>query len=297
MDKILLRPMFRQRYLKEYKISKFKEGGIAQIPKFKTGGLSSQEKAMYAATFAAPLLQATRRQGEGVLPGIGRAFGQGLEQVPATILAVEKAKGSGKGNVRTLTAEEIKAYNLPPGTFAQMKPDGTVSVVSKAGAEQMKTMQGSKRVRSILARIAGDYQDLGKPVGFADVNRIGAFFGRATGSEYAKRYQGFKSRIQAATSFVTQAISGAAVSEQEAERIKQLIPQVGDRETVFEGKLSALDQYFNDAIQIAQNNNADFMTAMEIMEKQGQGAGTYLDLTEEVIVEPYGDGGYDVTAN
>jgi hypothetical protein len=105
-----------------------------------------------------------------------------------------------------------------------------------------------------------------------------------------------KSRIQQTTSFLTQAISGAAVSEQEAERITKLIPQLSDTEVTFEAKLQALDSYFADAIAIAQDNNADFMTAMEIMENSGRGAENYLDLTEEVSVKKY-DGGYDVSAN
>ena len=61
---------------------------------------------------------------------------------------------------------------------------------------------------------------------------------------------------------LTQAISGAAVSEQEAERITKLIPQVGDTEATFEAKLQALDSYFADAIAIAEDNNADFTTAI-----------------------------------
>ena len=39
---------------------------------------------------------------------------------------------------------------------------------------------------------------------------------------------------------VTQAISGAAVSEQEAERITKLIPQVGDTEATLKQRLQAL---------------------------------------------------------
>jgi len=95
---------------------------------------------------------------------------------------------------------------------------------------------------------------------------------------------------------VTQAISGAAVSEQEAERIKGLIPQLGDTEATFEAKLSALDSYFADAIAIAQDNNADFTTALEIMEASGQGAENYLDLTEAISVKKTDDG-YDVSGS
>ena len=40
----------------------------------------------------------------------------------------------------------------------------------------------------------------------------------------------FKTKIDQATIFLTQAISGAQVSDQERERIRELIPQVGDTE-------------------------------------------------------------------
>ena len=285
MDKVLTRKLFKDRYFKNLKptIKHFNTGGIS--------ALSPKEKAIYAATLAAPLLQS---KGQGLGP-VFSAVGEGLGKLPATILSVEKAKGSGKG-VRTLSAEEIKAYNLPSGTIAQMKADGTISVVSKPSAEQIKQIQGGKRVRSILAKIQQDYYDLGKPVGFADLNRIRATLGKAGGSNYSKNYASMKGKIQQATSFITQAISGAAVSEQEAKRITKLIPQLGDTEATFEGKMAALDGYFADAIKIAENNNADFTTAMEIMESSGRGAENYLDIAGDVSLKKDGDV-IDVSAN
>ncbi len=285
MDKVLTRKLFKDRYFKNLKptIKHFQEGGISS--------LSPKEKAIYAATLAAPLLQS---KGKGLGP-VFSAIGEGVGKLPATILSVEKAKGSGKG-VRTLSAEEIKAYNLPSGTIAQMKADGTISVVSKPSAEQIKQIQGGKRVRSILAKIQQDYYDLGKPVGFADLNRIRATLGKAGGSNYSKNYASMKGKIQQATSFITQAISGAAVSEQEAKRITKLIPQLGDTEATFEGKMAALDGYFADAIKIAENNNADFTTAMEIMESSGRGAENYLDIAGDVSLKKDGDV-IDVSAN
>jgi len=75
-----------------------------------------------------------------------------------------------------------------------------------------------------------------------------------------------------------------------------LIPQLGDTEATFEAKLTALDSYFADAIAVAQDNNADFTTALEIMESSGQGAANYLDLSQEISVKKI-DGGYDVSEN
>jgi hypothetical protein len=285
MDKVLTRKMFKARYFKSIKptIKHFQAGGL--------GSLTPKEKAIYAATLAGPLLQA---KGSGVGNAL-TALGEGISKLPSTILAVEKQKGTGLDRSRSLTDAELKTYNLPSGTIAQIDGKGKITVVSKPSAEQMKTVQGSKRVRTILSRIADDYEKLGKPVGPISYRTI-APFTKAAGTQFSKDFATMKSRIQQATSFVTQAISGAAVSEQEAERITGLIPQLGDTEATFEAKLTALDSYFADAIAIAQDNNADFTTALEIMESSGQGAANYLDLSKEISVKKI-DGGYDVSGN
>ena len=287
MDKVLTRKMFKDRYFKSLKptIKHFQTGGIS--------ALTPKEKAIYAATLAAPLLQA---KGKGIAPALS-ALGEGVGKLPATILSVEKQKGTASDLVRTLTDAELKEYNLPKGSVAQIDGKGKITVVSKPSAESLKQIQGSKRVRTILSRIGDDYYRLKKPVGFGDLGRIRASIGKVGGSQFSKDYGAFKSRIQQATSFVTQAISGAAVSEQEAERITKLIPQVGDTEATFEAKLQALDSYFADAIAIAEDNNADFTTALEIMEASGQGASNYIDLSEGVTIKQYDGNKYDVSAN
>ncbi len=287
MDKVLTRKMFKDRYFKSLKptIKHFQTGGL--------GSLTPKEKAIYAATLAAPLLQA---KGKGIAPAL-TALGEGVGKLPATILSVEKQKGTALDRSRTLTDEELVQYNLPKGSVAQVDGKGKITVVSKPSAESIKQIQGSKRVRTILSRIGDDYYKLGKPVGFGDMSRIRASLGKVGGSQFSKDYGAFKSRIQQATSFVTQAISGAAVSEQEAERITKLIPQVGDTEATFEAKLQALDSYFADAIAIAEDNNADFTTALEIMEASGRGASNYVDLSEGVSIKQYDGNKYDVSAN
>ena len=92
MDKVLTRKMFRDRYFKMHKPKAFNKGGIANIQHFQEGGLTSREKAIIAAQFAAPLLQSTQRQGEAPITGVLRAVGQGSEKLPATLIALEKAK-------------------------------------------------------------------------------------------------------------------------------------------------------------------------------------------------------------
>jgi hypothetical protein len=270
MDKVLTRKMFKDRYFKSLKptVKHFQAGGL--------GSLSPKEKAIYAATLAAPLLQA---KGKGIAPALD-ALGEGVGKLPATILSVEKAKGSGKG-LRTLTESELKDYKLPTGTVAQIDGDGKITVVSKPSAEQMKELRGYKRTRGLLSDIATDYVNLGKPVGPGDLNRIRGFFGKAAGTDYAKQYAGFKTKIDQATIFLTQAISGAQVSDQERERIKELIPQVGDTERVFEAKLESLEKYLGAAQNISEETGGDITSAIEILEKNG-GVSQFVDFSAPI---------------
>ena len=276
MDEVLTRKLFRDRYFKSLKpkVKHFQKGGLS--------ALTPKEKAIYASTLAAPLLQA---KGKGIGPALS-ALGEGVGKLPSTILAVEKEKG-GDG-VRTLTDQELKAYKLPTGTVAQVDANGKITVVSKPTSEELKERRGYQRTRGLLSDIATDYIQLGKPVGPGDINRIRGFFGKAAGTDYAKQYAGFKTKIDQATIFLTQAISGAQVSDQERERIKELIPQVGDTERVFEAKLESLEKYLGAAQDISEKTGGDITSAIEILEKSG-GVSQFVDFTTPV--------GYETTSS
>ena len=269
MDKVLTRKMFKDRYFKSLKptVKHFQAGGL--------GSLSPKEKAIYAATLAAPLLQA---KGKGLAPALS-ALGEGVGKLPATILSVEKAKGSKR--LRTLSESELKDYKLPTGTVAQIDGDGKITVVSKPSAEQMKELRGYKRTRGLLSEIAKDYVALEKPVGPADLGRIRGLIGKYSGSDYGKKYAGFKTKIDQATIFLTQAISGAQVSDQERERIKELIPQVGDTERVFEAKLESLEKYLGAAQNISEETGGDITSAIEVLEKNG-GVAQFVDFSAPI---------------
>ena len=269
MDKVLTRKMFKDRYFKSLKptVKHFQEGGL--------GSLSPKEKAIYAATLAAPLLQA---KGKGLAPALS-ALGEGVGKLPATILSVEKANGS--KSLRTLSESELKDYKLPTGTVAQIDDDGKITVVSKPSAEQMKELRGYKRTRGLLSEIAKDYVALEKPVGPADLGRIRGLIGKYSGSDYGKKYAGFKTKIDQATIFLTQAISGAQVSDQERERIKELIPQVGDTERVFEAKLESLEKYLGAAQNISEETGGDITSAIEVLEKNG-GVAQFVDFSAPI---------------
>ena len=272
MDEVLTRKLFKDRYFKSLK---------PKVKHFQTGGLSSltpKEKAIYASTLAAPLLQA---KGKGIAPALS-ALGEGIAKLPSTILAVEEKKDT--KDVRTLSDQELKSYNLPTGTVAQIDGDGKITVVSKPTAEELKERRGYQRTRGLLSDIATDYVNLGKPVGPGDLNRIRGFLGKAAGTDYAKQYAGFKTKIDQATIFLTQAISGAQVSDQERERIKELIPQVGDTERVFEAKLESLEKYLGAAQDISEKTGGNITSAIEILEKSG-GVGQFIDFTTPVGYE------------
>jgi len=285
MDEVLTRKMFKNRYFKTLKptIKHFQEGGL--------GSLSPKEKAIYAATLAAPLLQA---KGKGLAPAL-EALGEGVGKLPATILSVEKAKGEGVG-VRTLGDAELANYKLPKGTVAQIDSAGKITVVSKPTSKELEERRGFESTRRLLGDITQDYINLGKPVGPGDLNRLRGFFGKAAGTDYAKQYAGFKTKIDQATIFLTKAVSGAQVSDQERERIKELIPQVGDTERVFEAKIEALEKYLGTAQDISENTGGSFQTAIEIIDSQG-GVGQFIDFTQPVGYEKTKSGAIKITTD
>ena len=79
---ILLRPLFKDKYLATKKIKKLNKGGIANIQKFNEGGLSGltpgERQAITLAPFVKALTGATTRPGESQMSGFARAFGEGL---------------------------------------------------------------------------------------------------------------------------------------------------------------------------------------------------------------------------
>jgi hypothetical protein len=286
MDKVLTRKMFRDRYFKKHKPKRFNKGGIANIQHFQEGGLTSREKAIIAAQFAAPLLQSTQRQGESPLTGTLRAVGQGAQTLPATLIALEKAKP--KKAARLMTDAELKAAKLPKGTSAQIDSEGKINVISKPSADALKSAFGAKQIKAILGDVATKYIELDKPVGPLSYRTI-APITNVLGTKGARKFAELKADIQKTTSFLGKAISGAAVSEQEAKRIEKMIPQLGDTEVTFEGKMKALNNYLNQTIALAEDNDATFEDAMNIMDRSGATELITFDLGQDIKFKRVGD--------
>ena len=286
MDKVLTRKMFRDRYFKSHKPKQYNKGGIANIQHFQEGGMSQRDKAIIAATFAAPLLQATQRPGESRARGVARAFGEGLEKLPATLIALDKNKP--KKAARLMTEAELKAAKLPKGTVAQIDSEEKINIISKPSADALKSAFGAKQIKAILGDVAQNYVDLDKPVGPISYRTISPIT-NILGTKGAKKFAELKADIQKTTSFLGKAISGAAISEQEAERIKRMIPQLGDTEVTFEGKMKALNKYLDQTIALAEDNDVKFEDAMEIMGNSGATELITFDLGQDIKFKRVGD--------
>jgi len=201
-----------------------------------------------------------------------------------------------KPKTRTLSKEEVKSQfpDLPEGTIVQQKPDGEYTF-NKPDAASVKKRADLKSTIGLLNKVEENYIGLNKPVGGAfgigfDIDRFKGQIGRFTGSKAGEKYAELLSDIDKTTTFLTQAISGAQVSEQEAERIRRLIPQITDTEVVFEAKLKSLRNYLGEA---TKNYGGD----VEALMKAGVSAKEFFEEPESEVenLEIGDDGIYDLT--
>ena len=126
MNKVLLRPLFKKKYI-DYlkKTNSFKKGGLASIQKFNVGGLSRAERTnLTLAPFTSALLTAQRRPGESEMSAVARALGRGVGQMGETrktIAAIEQSMRP-EDQFKILTKEEIEVENQKG---ANLNPQGT----------------------------------------------------------------------------------------------------------------------------------------------------------------------------
>ena len=203
-----------------------------------------------------------------------------------------------KPKTRTLSKEEVKSQfpDLPEGTIVQQKPNGEYTF-NNPDAASVKKRSELKSTIGLLNSINERYVRLGKPVGGVagfgfDIDRIKGQIGRLTGSKKGQDYARLVQDIKNTTTFLTQAISGAAVSTEEAKRIQALIPQLDDTEVVFEAKLDSLRRYLADA---ASNYGGDIEEFMKAGDRGDYNTTDYYKRGEGSSLEIGEDGIYDVT--
>jgi hypothetical protein len=285
MDSVLSRKLFREKYTQEIKPQKFNQGGIATL-KLATGGevFTEGEKLGYMlAPIAASLLQAKQRPGESSLSSLFGAVGEGVAKIPDIGVAIKKIEVAGqkesKGANMFMSPEQVAATGLPTGTVAQYNTEtGAVNVINKPSEESQKTAREAIGNINLVNRIADQYVSLNKPVGpfVLDPDRLKGIAGEFVGSDYGKQYAGFKSNIGTLQAFLQKQISGATLSEPEVKRLQALIPQLGDTEAEFEGKIVQLKGYLTD-IKDLQKTNPEITPSrgMEIIEKTKGGVSAY----------------------
>ena len=226
MDKVLTRKMFKARYFKSLKptIKHYKEGGL--------GSLTNQEKAIYAATFAAPLLQA---KGKGISP-VFDALGKGLEKLPATILSVEKQKAAAKKDfteVRQATAAEKSTlgYSVDDNINVKVVNGNVESIVSKPTAgERDKAADRKDALRSIDNIIAGS-KNVGTGPISGRVSKIKAYLGFDTNAADLNIEIGnFRKSI-------IKALRGAQVGPAEEASFNEILPFITDPPNIIRAKM------------------------------------------------------------
>ena len=178
--------------------------------------------------------------------------GQGAVST-ALSMELERLKQKPKEFTRTLTPAQVKEQypSLPEGSIVQIKPDGEAKI-TKPDSASVKKRADLKSTIGLLNRVEEKYRELGKPVSgpfSVDPDRLSGQIGQFFGTKKGRSYATLKSDIDKTTTFLTQAISGAQVSEQEAERIRRLIPQLNDTEAQFESKLKSLRSYLGEAVK------------------------------------------------
>jgi len=112
MDKVLSRPLFRNKYLAEQKAMSTTKGGLAVL-KLQEGGLSvGERRAIKLQPFVSALMGAQIQPGEGEGSALAKAFGAGFQKYPEalkTIAAIDKAEAEKLANSPAAKAAKAKA--------------------------------------------------------------------------------------------------------------------------------------------------------------------------------------------
>ena len=190
------------------------------------------------------------RQGLGLISAGFR--GKGLQEA---MIDAEKAKllrakrmgtGIGQGKLMTVFDREKGENVLIDENIVRAMPQRYGVKLSDSIIKERAKLSSNI---GLLKKIEENYIATDKPVGLIDFGRSRKALGNIFGEDTVKNRQfgTLVTDIDKMTTFLTQAISGAQVSDREAERIKKLIPQLSDSEIVFESKLKSLREYLSEA--------------------------------------------------
>jgi hypothetical protein len=149
MNKVLLRPLFREAYLKKTK--------KLPVKKFNVGGFSKVEKRNLLLTpITSALLQARTMPGESQLGSVFRSIGKGMEKLPQTQLAIKQIE------LEQQEREERKKDKK----FASSKKvlDQDTGKIIFADEETIQTTYSSKQPNQFRYVPVPDPEKAGKPM-------------------------------------------------------------------------------------------------------------------------------------
>ena len=268
MDKVLTRKMFRDRYFKIHKPKQFNKGGIANIQHFQEGGMSSREKAIIAATFAAPLLQSTQRQGESALSGVLRAVGQGAEKLPATLISIQEEKQKNKKSTESIRAatDAEKAslgYNVKDRLIVKVKDGEVVDIKDKPTFGERE--KAGKRYTTLRAAddILKDIQE------GADSGPVAGRIAKATAAlGFNSKAANFNTKLETFRKEAIAALRGAQVGPLEEASFNAILPSITDPENVIvekikvaKNKIQQLDDRLGAGGVVVDPNTVDYYSS------------------------------------
>ena len=270
MDKVLTRKLFRKRYFQ------------ANPPKkFNNGGLSSLEKGIIAASFAAPLLKSTKAPGQSTISATAQALGTGFEKLPDTLLAIQKAKPDGVETVRQATqGEKVNlGFDVEDNVNVKVKNGVVIGIASKPTAgERDKAADRKDALRSIDAIIAGTQKTKTGPVS-GRLAKTRAYLGFDTdAADLNIEIGNFRKSI-------IKALRGAQVGPAEEASFNEILPFITDPPNIIRAKMKIAKDKLR-TIEARLNPNgvvAQQLSAEEVVkqnQKLFQAAGLEFNLSE-----------------
>ena len=249
MDKVLTRKLFRKRYFR------------ANPPKkFNNGGLSSLEKGIIAANFAAPLLKSTRSPGQSAISATAQALGTGFEKLPATLTALAKAKPASVETVRQATDFEKRnlGFSEEDNVNVKVKNGNVIGIASKPTAgERDKAADRKDALRSIDKIILGTQKTRTGPVS-GRLAKTRAFLGfDADAADLNIEIGNFRKSV-------IKALRGAQVGPAEEASFNEILPFITDPPNIIRAKmevakrkLETIEARLNPNGQVAERLSAE----------------------------------------
>jgi hypothetical protein len=256
MDKVLTRKLFRNRYFK-----------FNPPKKFNNGGLSSLEKGVIAASFAAPLLKSTKAPGQSTISATAQALGSGFEKLPDTLLAIQKAKPAGVESVRQATSSEKTnlGFDKDDNVNVKVKNGVVIGIASKPTAgERDKAADRKDALRSIDSIISGTLKTKTGPVS-GRLAKTRAYLGfDPDAADLNIEIGNFRKSI-------IKALRGAQVGPAEEASFDEILPFITDPPNIIRAKMKVAREKLR-TIESRLNPNGEVaqqLTAEEVI-KQNQ---------------------------